>query len=295
MKKLPDSPASYRPAASGVYLPPLPVAHREDEYDSEGFSTLHRMQRRHFWYRGRHRFLYHAVDRELRRRSYWQSPKPDIIDLGGGCGGWVEYLARHCPERLGEIAIADSSLLALELAAGVVPAGVRRYQIDLVDLQWQDRWDVAFLLDVLEHIPDDERVLIQIRESLRPGGTLFVTTPALQAFWSYNDNLVRHVRRYSRADFSSLAARCGFRLRDCRYFMFFLSPLLYLSRRSGPSLESMTQDQMQAHFSRTHRVPVRPLNTILSWVFGAETPLGHLVPFPWGTSIMGVFEKPEQQ
>lgn len=286
-----SAPAPYRLGPSGVYLPGVPVRHRDDEYDAEGFAGLREMQTAHFWYRGRHRFLYHAVRRELRRRAAAGLARPDAVDLGGGCGGWLRYLADRGRECFGELALADSSLRALELAGPVLPPGTARYQADLLDLGWRGRWDMAFLLDVLEHIPDDEAALRQARASLRPGGVLLVATPALRAFWSYNDDLAHHVRRYCKADFRALAARCGFRLRHCHYFMFFLSPLYFLSRRNAPDLARMTSDEVWEHLRRSHRTPAAPVNTLLSWVFGAETPLGHLVPFPWGTSILGVFER----
>jgi hypothetical protein len=33
------------------------------------------------------------------------------------------------------------------------------------------------------------------------------------------------------------------------------------------------------------------VNAILETIFSLETPLGWHVPFPWGSSILGVFEK----
>ena len=40
-----------------------------------------------------------------------------------------------------------------------------------------------------------------------------------------------------------------------------------------------------------HKVPSPILNKMLSLVFCAESPLGHMIPFPWGTSVLGIFEK----
>ncbi|MCH7685471.1 MAG: class I SAM-dependent methyltransferase [Planctomycetes bacterium] len=118
------------------------------------------------------------------------------------------------------------------MAERFVGEHVARYQIDLLDLQVADRWDVAFLLDVLEHIPEDLAALKQIYDALKPGGLLFITTPALNYFWSYNDEMAHHVRRYSRKDYQQLADQTGFTVRYSRYFMFFLSPLLLISKRS---------------------------------------------------------------
>jgi hypothetical protein len=73
--------------------------------------------------------------------------------------------------------------------------------------------------------------------------------------------------------------------------MFFLSPLLLLSRMRPPDLEKMTEEEIQAHLRRTHQVPATPVNFALGLAFGSETPLGLWLPFPWGTSVLGVFQK----
>jgi SAM-dependent methyltransferase len=214
------------------------------------------------------------------------------VDLGGGCGGWVHYLQQRCPDLFAELALADSSADALALAAAVVGPGVGRYQVDLLRLQWRQRWDVAFLLDVLEHVPRHVEVLRQVRESLRPGGLVLVTTPALRAFWSYNDDLSHHVRRYSRRDFRRLARRSGLELCFSRYFMFLLSPLLVLSRLRAPDLARLSEEEVRAYLDRTHRVPPWPVNQALRLVFSLESPAGVWLPFPWGTSVLAVLRRP---
>jgi SAM-dependent methyltransferase len=273
----------------GCFLPNVPVRHRDSEYDPAGFDALGEMQSRHFWYRGRHRFLLSAVRRVLGTRPQEQSRS--AIDLGAGCGGWVAYLQQRRPHWFSELALADSSISALEYAGTVVGSEIRRFQVDLLRLPWQDRWDVAFLLDVLEHIPNDIEAMKQIHNSLRPGGYLFVTTPALRFFWTYNDRLAHHVRRYSRRDLARLANASQFELCWSRYFMFILSPLLLLSRLHAPDLQNMSPDDIRAHLRRTHQVPSSPLNSALGLVFCSEAPLGVWLPFPWGTSVLGVFRK----
>ena len=70
----------YSRTEDGIQVPTTPVQHRDDEYPEDGFVTLWAMQERHFWYRGRHRFLLHALDRYLPRGS---GPLA-AVDLGGG-------------------------------------------------------------------------------------------------------------------------------------------------------------------------------------------------------------------
>lgn len=176
------------------------------------------------------------------------------------------------------------------MASATLPASVQRYQIDLMHLAWNDRWDVAFMLDVIEHLPDDAGAMRQAAQALKPGGLLFVTTPALPQFWSYNDDLALHLRRYTRQDFANLAQRTGLELCDARYFMFLLSPLYWLVRNSR-GVGSMSDVEKRALMEKTHQVPSPLVNSALTAVFCAETPMGHWMRFPWGTSILGVFKK----
>jgi 2-polyprenyl-3-methyl-5-hydroxy-6-metoxy-1,4-benzoquinol methylase len=276
----------------GIWRPPVPVQHRDEDYDSSGFESLWRMQTRHFWYRGRHRFVLHFSRRVARALGRSAGAPPTAIDLGGGCGGWVRYLDEHANSTFGEIALADSSATALSLAENHVPATSRRYHIDLLNLQWTQRWDVAFLLDVLEHIEQDSTVLPQVREALRPGGYLIITTPALERFRTSVDDMAHHVRRYSIADFGRLARASGLELVTARYFMFLLSPLMWWARRSAPDPAGMTPSQIRAYLDRSDRTPPRLVNLALGAVFAAETPLGAWCRFPWGTSVLAVLRRP---
>lgn len=269
-----------------IYRPNIDVAHRDKEYDASGFDMLFQMQEKHFWYRGRHRFLLAAFDRFTRLQ---QTPL-SAVDLGGGAGGWVRYLAEHRMNRFKNIALADSSISALTLAKNVLPARAQSYQVDLMNLGWENKWDCAFLLDVIEHLPDDTEALRQTAKALKPGGYLFISTPALKQFWSYNDELASHLRRYSRKDYHDLAVLTGLELCDARYFMFFLSPL-YLLSRARPGIAKMTDSAKQALMIKQHAIPTKPINSTLSLIFAAETPVGHWMRFPWGTSILGVFRK----
>jgi len=160
-----------------------------------------------------------------------------------------------------------------------------------MNLGWEDQWDCAFLLDVIEHLPDDTEAVRLAAQALKPGGYLFITTPALKQFWTYNDELASHLRRYNRADYRDLAARTGLELCDARYFMFFLSPL-YLLSRIRPGISKMSDDEKKALVLKQHAIPPKPINTLLTAIFCAETPLGHWMRFLWGTSILGVFKKP---
>jgi len=267
--------------------------HRDIEYGQENFDILLRIQREHFWYRGRHKLLLKVLRAVVEQNLDGPAPR-SAIDLGGGCGGWLEYLCVNYADEFSELALGDSSFRALSLAGPVVSKFAKRYQVDLLDLPWRERWDVVFLLDVLEHIPDHERVLRQVRDSLRPGGLLLVTTPALNLFWTDNDALVGHQRRYCKRDFTTLARTAGLTLLRSDYFMFLLSPVLILSRVLNRLDKRATPQANTEHLVRTHRVPGPIVNRGLETIFSIEAALiDHLV-FPWGTSILAVLQRPQK-
>ncbi|MDG2237067.1 MAG: class I SAM-dependent methyltransferase [Arenicellales bacterium] len=278
----------YTSSNEGIFKPSIPVQHRDEEYDQARFATLSAMQDKHFWYRGRRRFLLAAVDRYLPQTQ----DRLAAIDLGGGVGGWTRYLSQERQNRFTELALGDSSEVALTMAAGVLPPDVARYQIDLLNLGWTNRWDAAFLLDVIEHLPDPAVALAQTVRALKPGGVLFVTTPAFQQFWSFHDDLAHHQRRYVRKDFELLAENVGLKFIDARYFMFFLSPLYILTRITA-RLSQFSEDKKRELTLKQRAIPSTSINSVLSLIFSAETPLGHWLKFPWGTSILGVFQKKE--
>ncbi len=256
----------YQQDTESIFVPSVPVVHRDGEYDQQGFETLLQIQQEHFWYRGRYRFLLAAVQRTLGFSQDSQRRNLSAVDLGGGCGGWISYLSQKVRGVFNEVALADSSRKALELAGRVVPTGTPRYQVDLLVLQ-------------------------EVSKALKPGGFLFLTTPALEHFRTWYDEVAHHCRRYSRKDLRQLAVKTGLDLLDMRYFMFFLSPFLLVSRLKRPPLETMSQSAIAELLARTHRVPGPVVNSICAMIFAAETPLGFLMPFPWGTSVLGVYRK----
>lgn len=266
------------------------ILHREGEYDSRGFAVLSRMQAEHFWYLGRRRF----ISRLLRHRvTDVERVGRQVIDLGAGCGGFVQYLAGSGLFPESRLAVGDSSPEALRFARELLLPGAGMYQIDLMSLGWKDRWDFVFLLDVLEHIPDDVGALREACRATRPGGYCLITVPALRQFWSWNDEVVGHQRRYSRKQLDERVAEAGLELIDSRYFMFLLSPLLAASRLfSSRNVERLNDREKWELVEKTHSIPARPINRAMQWIFDLETPLGHHVRFPWGTSLIALARKP---
>ena len=66
---------------------------------------------------------------------------------------------------------------------------------------------IMTLMDVLEHLDDDDAALREMIRLTRPGGLIVITVPALRWLWSDWDVVLHHRRRYHRRPI--LAAKTG--------------------------------------------------------------------------------------
>jgi SAM-dependent methyltransferase len=150
----------------------------------------------------------------------------DALDVGGGAGRFREQLENRTSWR---VDLTDLNLLALQMAA---PARGRTlyYDVTQAERPLAGRYDVCFLFDVIEHVPEPDKLVGAALAHLKPGGCLLVNVPALQSLFSAYDIAAGHLRRYSRRTLADGVSSPGARLAAIRYWGFTLVPLLALRR-----------------------------------------------------------------
>ena len=104
-------------------------------------------------------------------------------------------------EKFPRMRLAGSEIFAdgLAIAKARVPK-VELYQMDARHISFEGEFDVVGAFDVLEHVIEDENVLVQMFNAVRPGGGLLVTVPQHPFLWSASDQHAMHQRRYNRAE-----------------------------------------------------------------------------------------------
>jgi 2-polyprenyl-3-methyl-5-hydroxy-6-metoxy-1,4-benzoquinol methylase len=100
-----------------------------------------------------------------------------ILDVGCGFGLWTAYFGQMAPGR--RILGVDRSEKRVEMARRVVAqVGVEATfeAADIREARTDGRFDGAYVLDVLHHIPraDQRSVLEKLRDLLVPGGVLLI-------------------------------------------------------------------------------------------------------------------------
>lgn len=132
---------------------------------------------------------------------------PTILDIGCSTG----YLLADLRARL-----PGAALIGVDLLASALRKAQRNVedalllQADACRMPLLDRCvDVALSANLLEHVPDDTRVLSEIHRVLRPGGRAVIVVPVDPSCYDYYDRLLGHERRYARAELAHKAASAG--------------------------------------------------------------------------------------
>lgn len=143
-------------------------------------------------------------------------PAADVLDLGCGDGRLTAEI--RGAERL---TAADVSKVALERAARRVP-DARLVELDPdAPLPFDDSsFDLTTCIETVEHVRDLQLLLSEVRRTLRPGGSLALTTPAhgrltgaralLLGWECVVDPLSPHIRLLSRRSLGGLVDAMGF-------------------------------------------------------------------------------------
>jgi 2-polyprenyl-3-methyl-5-hydroxy-6-metoxy-1,4-benzoquinol methylase len=77
--------------------------------------------------------------------------------------------------------------------------------------------DTIILLNVLEHIQNDQEALAFLRDTASPGGRVVLIVPALRALYNGLDREAGHHRRYSRASLERTLSAAGWDIVETRY------------------------------------------------------------------------------
>lgn len=95
---------------------------------------------------------------------------------------------------------------------------------DIFSLNTKKKYDCLLMIEVLEHIKDDQKALKKINQLLRTKGFLLITVPAHEKYRTPFDDRAGHVRRYTREQLNQKLEKANFEVLKSKYFGF---PLLY--------------------------------------------------------------------
>lgn len=236
-------------------------------------ATLGAATRRHPWEIERFR----AYRRILADHGALDSRR--VLDVGAGDGWFSESLLESLADDA-EVYCWDTNYASVDLAV-TDPRVTRSVEPP------SGTFDLALVLDVLEHVGDPSRLIDEsLRPVLPPGTPVLVAVPAHQWLFSRHDVALGHHRRYRRSElrdqvtpwlelveegplFVSLippraAAVCLERLRGAATD----ADVGVGSWNGGPLLTRSIRSVLAADARLTRRGPARRLPGLSTWLFG---------------------------
>jgi len=137
-----------------------------------------------------------------------------VLEIGAGHGSFTERLAATAHVTATDISASCVAKLR-ERFKGDQRVEVR--QVELAEATSTGRYDSVLLINVLEHIEDDNKAAVQLAGALEPGGRLVLWVPAFSQLYSDFDRRIGHYRRYRIPELRKVLAGAGLEVVDIRY------------------------------------------------------------------------------
>jgi SAM-dependent methyltransferase len=260
-----------------------PLAVRADSYDPQYFAKIAQIEDRHFWFVARNRIISAAIGQAISGLAAGYR----VLEVGCGTGTVLRRLVDVC--RTGDVMGMD--LFPEAVAFASQRASCRVIVGDILNPPALGEFDLVATFDVLEHLPNDGKMLQALHRLLKPGGCLVLTVPAHMSLWSYFDVAACHCRRYSTMGLERLLVENGFKIEYRSEFMMILFPLIWLSRRLHGGRTKFDSQMAAERASRELKI-VPVINRILTEVLGTEAcAVKRSWSLPFGTSILAVARK----
>ncbi|HKH72019.1 MAG TPA: class I SAM-dependent methyltransferase [Vicinamibacterales bacterium] len=235
-----------------------------------------RAEATHFWFRGFRKFIAPVIADLANGR-----PGLRLVDCGCGTGHNLQLLRPHGRAIGFDLGAAGP---ARAHAAGLT---VLRGDVTRIPLA-SGSFDVATSFDVLQCVEADVAAVREMARIVRPGGVVVVTLAALNVLRGDHAEVWQEVRRYTPASARRLVETAGLRPERVSFLFASLFPLMASVR---------LVQRVTRRFGRTVRedtdikVPVAPINLLLTTLVSAEAALVRHVPMPIGSSLLVVARK----
>ena len=239
----------------------------------EEYERMYEAEQVSWWFRARRRILSDVIGRlDL-------PAEPKLVDIGCGTGGNLPML-----EAYGEVLGVEYSPTGAKFARTRTQCDIVEGSATETSLE-SDRFDLATMLDVLEHLEDDDAGLREVHRVLRPGGQFVFTVPAFMMLWSAHDEALHHYRRYRRPELRAKLQSAGFSVDWISYYNTSLFPpvaAVRLARKLVGGGESAADGV---------EVPPKPINAMLEGLFAVERHVVGRLNLPFGVSLIGLARK----
>lgn len=135
--------------------------------------------------------------------------KGTFLEIGIGSGDLILEMAKRNYTGLG-VDVSDDAIEMVQKKLKDESYNIRIKKIDLFDID--EKFDTVIMLEVIEHINDDEKALKKVYSILNKNGSLIISAPAHKRKWDINDEWAGHFRRYEKGELQLKLEKSGFKI-----------------------------------------------------------------------------------
>jgi len=171
-----------------------------------------------------------------------------IVDVGSGSGFFAISLERKFSSQIKKVYLVDINYTADEIAE---TRGAKIEKVLSIPSKIEN--GLVILMDVLEHLEDDLKMLNEIKAAcVGDSNYFFITVPAFFSLWSGHDVYLGHYRRYKIATLTSVLQKAKYNIKNTYYLYGILFPMVWLARK----LDNMKKKEANSN--------MKPFNPIVN-------------------------------
>lgn len=236
----------------------------------------------HFIDRASRNLAIRALQNQLKGKK-----NPIVLEIGCSSGYFLKELKDAFPDAT--VVGADIVTEPLIALSKHLP-GTPLLQFDLLDCPLLDSTiDAVVMLNVLEHIENDEKALSQVFRILKPNGVLVAEVPAGPHLYDIYDKQLLHYRRYSSDELTTKAKNQNFKIIKSSHLGFLLYPGFFYVKNKNKKLNQLSdkaqKEIVEKNIQSTHS------NPILKFLMKLELFFYRFIRYPFGIRCTLVCQK----
>lgn len=266
------------------------------EFTEDQQNCLFSIEDKSWWFQYRIKIIIFLIEKFMNENKH-------IYDIGGGNGfavkkimEWISMKPSTNEDPKDKITLIEPSMQACINAAHRDVQSVIHGTLCNEDIK-DNCIEQVLLLDVLEHIEQDDDFLKLLYRKVRDKGIVILTVPAHHCLWSSEDESAGHYRRYTKKALCKKVQNAGFTILKQSYFFSFLFIPILLGRVAAEKIgfikkaDSRTEKEKQNIMERQFIKQPAIVKFILQNVQNLECSILKKHTILFGSSIIMVLKK----
>ena len=204
-----------------------------------------------------------------------------VLDIGCGSGHLINTLEKKSIKTTGLEPIKELVSIAKKRNPN---SNITEGNVKEITSKITEKFSTITIVDVLEHVQDDTKVIQDLYNRLEEGGYLIIVVPAFPFLFSIRDLSMGHFRRYTKNDLIQKVLKNNFKIKEIRYWnmLGFLPYLIFQRLLKNPEMTNLRTSNKKNILEKTI------IFILYVWFKFIENNFN----FDFGLSLVCVAEKP---